>query len=208
MTIISIVTLVVVLALLWSGIRKLEFGSLASTSMSVLELLGIGLSVIGLGWLGLGLFASANGVAILSWCVILASRQQTKLTYAATLSGEPRETMYDLARRLRRRQELRSYGPLAIADLIVLLADRNRTVEEIDAMSVPIGMLKTIHSVPFDWLVDRFDQIMQISGEADPMKVADIVHNTTTDSPMSFREALDAFVAVYGGDITTIAMAA
>jgi len=75
-------------------------------------------------------------------------------------------------------------------------------------MAVPIAMSKTIHDVPFDWLVDRFDQIMCLSGETDPVKVADIIHDTTTNSPMSFREALDAFVAVYGGDTTTIATAA
>jgi hypothetical protein len=206
--IVSLATLVVVLAVLWSGIRQLEFGSLASTAMSVLELFGIVLSVAGLGWLGLGVFGCTNVVAILIWCVILASRKQTRLTYASTLSGEPREAIYELAERLRKRQELRNYGPIAIADLIVLLADRNRAVEEIESMSVPIGMLKTIHDVPFDWLVDRFDQIMRFSGETDPVKVADIVHNTTTNSPMSFREALDAFVAVYGGDTTTIASAA
>lgn len=40
------------------------------------------------------------------------------------------------------------------------------------------------------------------------MKVADIVHNMTINSPMSFREALDAVVAVYGGDTTAIATAA
>jgi hypothetical protein len=90
----------------------------------------------------------------------------------------------------------------------VLLADRNRNAEQIESIGVPIAMLKTIHDVPFDWLVDRFDQIMRLSGETDPTKVADIVHNTTTNAPMSFREALDAFVAAYGGDTTTIARAA
>jgi hypothetical protein len=108
--IVSIVTLLTVLAVLWSGIRHLEFGSLASTAMSVLELLGIVLSVVGLGWLGLGVFVGANSVAILIWCVILASRKQTRLTYASTLSGEPTEQMYELAGRLRNHHELRSYG--------------------------------------------------------------------------------------------------
>jgi hypothetical protein len=69
-------------------------------------------------------------------------------------------------------------------------------------------MLVTIHDVPVDWLVDRFAQIVRLSGETEPIKVADIVHNTTTNSPLSFREALDAFVAVYGGETTTLGKAA
>jgi hypothetical protein len=207
-TVVSIVALLASLAVLWAGIRRFEFGSFTRTVLSMLELLGIAVSVISLGWVGLGLFVGANVIAILVWSVVLASRQQTKLTYASTLCGESRDAMYALARRLRSRHELRNYGPIAIADLIVRLADRNRTTNEIESMAVPIAMLKTIHDVPLDWLVDRFDQIMRLSGETDPINVADIVHNTTRHSPMSFREALDALVAVYGGDITTVATAA
>lgn len=208
MTVVSIATLVTVLAALWSGIRRFEFGSIANTAMSVTELLGIGLSVGELGWLGLGLFVVTNVLAMLIWSVVLASRKQTKLTYASTLSGDSQQAMSDLAERMGSRSELRNYGPIAIADLIVLLADRNRGAEQIESMAAPIAMLKTIHDVPFDWLVDHFDQIMRLSGETDPMNVAEIIHNTTTNSPMSFREALDAFVIVYGGDTTPIATAA
>jgi hypothetical protein len=208
MTVVSIVALLASLAVLWAGVRRLEFGSFTRTVLFMLELLGIAVSVINLGWVGLGLFVGANVIAVLVWSVVLASRQQTKLTYASTLCGESRDAMYALARRLRSRQELRNYRPIAIADLIVRLADRYRTTNEIESMVVPIAMLKTIHDVPLDWLVDRFDQIMRFSGETDPIKVAEIVHNTTTHSPMSFREPLDALVAVYGGDITTVATAA
>ena len=208
MAAVSIATLVIVLAVLWCGIRRLEFGSHASTAMSVMELLGIGLSVIELGWAGLGIFVGANVIAMLIWSVVLASRKQSRLTYASTLSGESRDAMYNLVARLRSQKELRNYEPITVADLIVLLADRNRTPEQIESMAVPIAMLKTIHNVPFDWLVDWFDQIMRLSGESDPMKVGDMIHNTTTNSPMSFREAMDAFVTVYGGDTTRIATAA
>ena len=208
MTVVSIAALLTSLTLLWGGIRRLEFGSLGGTVLSILEFLGIAVSVVSLGWAGLGMFVGANLIAILVWSVVLASRQQTKLTYASTLCGESRDSLYGLARRLRSRRELGNYGPIVIADLIVRLADRNRRLDEIESMAVPIAMLKTIHDVPLDWLVDRFDQIMRLSGETDPMKVADIVHNTTTHSPMSFREAIDALVIVYGGDTTTIATAA
>ena len=202
--VVSLVTLVVVLIVLWSGIRRLEFGSLAATVMSVTELLAVALAIVGLGWWGLGIFIGSNIVAVLVWSVVLAARRQTKLVHASILAREPKDKMYALAERLRRRDEMRSYSPIAVADLLVLLADRNRSIAEIEAMAVPIAMLKTIHDVSLDWLVDRFDQIMRLSGESDPMQVADIVHNTTVNSPMTFREALDALVTVYGGDITTI----
>ena len=74
MTALSIATLLIVLTVLWSGIRRLEFGSLAGTAMSVMELLGIALSVLELGWLGLAIFVSANVTAMLIWSVVLASR--------------------------------------------------------------------------------------------------------------------------------------
>jgi hypothetical protein len=59
-------------------------------------------------WVGLGVFVGTNVIAMLIWSVVLASRKQTKLTYASTLSGESREAMYDLAGRLRSRRELRN----------------------------------------------------------------------------------------------------
>jgi hypothetical protein len=210
MAAVSFVTVAILLAVLWSGIRRLgmKFGSRAGAALSVMELLGVALAVFVLGWGGLGAFVGANVIAVMICTVVLASRQQAKLAYASTLCGVPRKAMYRLAARLRRKEELRNYTQIAIADLIVLLANHHRTLKQIESMAVPIAMLKAIHEERLDWLVDRFDRIVRLSGVADPREVAGIVHNVTVNSPMSFRQALDAFVTVDGDDTATLADAA
>jgi hypothetical protein len=62
--------------------------------------------------------------------------------------------MKQLANRLGRAKELKILGPLERAELIRLLADRNRKPAEIEQMAVPIGMLKAIHGAPLPWLVE------------------------------------------------------
>jgi hypothetical protein len=61
----GIATVIASLALLWSGRRRLEFGSLAATVLTFLELLGLGIAVVSLGWWGIAILGVVNIVAVL-----------------------------------------------------------------------------------------------------------------------------------------------
>jgi hypothetical protein len=198
----GIATLVASLALLWSGRRRLEFGSLPATVLTFLELLGLGLAVVSLGWWGVAAVGVVNIVAGLVWSVILAARVESRLVYAAIQAGESRETMKALAARLAQRKELKVLGPVERADLVQLLADRARTPGEIEEMAVPIGMLKTIHGSPLPWLVESFDRLLRLTNEpaSKAAEAADIIHATAQNSVCTFKEIVDAFMTFYSDE--------
>jgi hypothetical protein len=208
--VIGITSLLASLALLWTGVRGLEFRSLASTVFSLTEVLGLVLAVVSLGWWGLAAVAVVNVVAVLIWCVVLAARVESKLVYAGIQADESKEAMQALAARLQLRKELKVLGPVERAELIRLLSERARSVPEIEAMAPPIGMLKAIHEVPLDWLVERFDRLLRLSGEPanQAAETADIIHATATNAAATFREIVDAFITVYSGEEPSVAEAA
>lgn len=196
---IGIVALVVSLALLWSGRKRVEFSSFLTTVLSILELLGLGIAVFSLGWWGLVALGSGNVLAVLIWSVVLASRVESKLVYAGIQVGESKETMTRLAKRMAGQKELKVLGPEQQAELIRALADRNRSIPEIEAMAVPIGMLKSIHNVPLGWLAESFDSILRGAGEpaSKAHETAAIIHGTAVNAAASFKEIVDSLVVFY-----------
>jgi hypothetical protein len=200
--VVGIAVLVVSLTLLWTRIRHLEFGSFLTTVLSLLELLALGIAIYSLGWWGLAALGIVNVIAVLIWSVVLASRVETKLVYAGIQADESKEAMKGLATRLAKQKELKVLGPVQRAELVRLLADRNRTIPEIEDMAAPIGMLKTIHDAPLGWLVARFDSILRGAGEpaSKASEAASIIHGTAVNAAASFKEIVDGFSTIYTGD--------
>jgi hypothetical protein len=200
--IVGIAVLVVALALLWTRVRHLEFGSFLATVLSLLELLALGIAVYSLGWSGLAVLGVVNVIAVLVWSVVLASRVEAKLVYASIQTGESKDAMTKLAARLAKQKELKVLGPVERAELVRLLADRNRSITEIEDMAAPIGMLKTIHDAPLGWLVARFDSILRGAGEpaSKASETAEVIHGTAVNAATSFKEIMDAFSTFYTGD--------
>jgi hypothetical protein len=200
--VVGIAVLVVSLVLLWTHVRHLEFGSFLATVLSFLEILALGVAVYSLGWSGLAVFGIVNVIAVLVWSVILASRVETKLVYAGIQANESKEAMQELAGRLAKQKELKVLGPVERAELVRLLADRNRNIVEIEDMAAPIGMLKTIHEAPLDWLVERFDGILRGADEpaSKANETASIIHNTAVNAAASFKEIMDGFSTFYTGE--------
>lgn len=203
--VVEIASVILSLVLLWSGLKRADFTSFVKTLLTISELAGLGLTVRALGWWGLVVFAVVNAVAVVVWSVILAARVESKLVYAGIQTGNSKEEMQALAKRLGARPELKPLGPVERAELIRLLAERNRSIAEIELMAAPIAQLKAIHDVELAWLVDRFDQILRLAGEpvdkAD--EVAATIHATATNAAATFRDIVDALVTFYGGDAPT-----
>jgi hypothetical protein len=198
----AIATLIASLALLWTGRRRLGFGSLTATVLTFLELLGLGLAVASLGWWGFVILGIVNVIAGLVWSVILAARVESKLTYAAIQAGVPTEAMKELAKHLGKRSQLKVLGPQQQAELIRLLAERNRSPDEIEDMAIPIGTLKAIHDASLPWLVESFDRLLRLANEpaSKSMEIADTIQGTTQNAVGTFKEIVDAFVIFYSGE--------
>jgi hypothetical protein len=202
-TIIGIIGLIATLAMLWSGREKLGFGSLLNTVRSLLELLGLCLAIVALGWLGFALLAVVNLIAILVWSCVLALRVEERLRYAATETDEPIAELKQLAKRLRGREGLGTIGPVEQAEMIKLLAERARSIQEIEAMAPAIGSLALLHGAPLPWLVEHFDRLLRVAGEPaeKAMEAAATLSASTKQAAASFSEMLEATITVYSAGL-------
>jgi hypothetical protein len=199
--VLGICTLIALLAALWSGRKRLEFNSFATTLLSLLELVSTAALVISLGLWGLAILAAVNVLAILAWSVVLALRVEKKLLPAATEAGESIAAMKRLSKRLNERQDLKTLGPIEKADLIKLLAERGRSTSEIEDMVGPIAGLKLLHDPPLDWLADRFDRILRLTDEpaSEATQAAATISATAQSAAVSFTDIVEAFVTFYEG---------
>ncbi len=85
-TLIAALVLALGLVLLWTGRRRFEFNSFQATLLSILEFASFVISVVALGWLGVGILICVNVVAMAAWSVILAAKKQALLVDASVQS--------------------------------------------------------------------------------------------------------------------------
>jgi hypothetical protein len=205
-TLISVAVLGVSLTLLWSGRQRLEFNSFQTTLLSILEFFGVVVSVVGLGWLGVAIFAVLNVIATLVWATILAARKQSILIGATVRSADmSRDEAEELFKWMNRHGAFAAVGPIERAELIRALAGQARSPAEIRPMSVSISHLAVIFERDPLWLVPRFDQLLRLYGESasDSEKVADTLTAATKNSAASFKDMVDAMIIAGGGSIST-----
>jgi hypothetical protein len=157
--------------------------------------------VVSLGWWGVIVLAGVNMIAYTVGGIVLAARVEERLLYTTTQTGESREAVEALARRLRKRPELASLGAVERAGLIKLLSERAQSIDEIEAIAVPITLLQVVPRPPWPWLVARFDQLLRLSGASanESMKLADVLSSATEHSG-DFRRETQAMVAGYADE--------
>lgn len=198
-TAVGIVGVLVGLALLWTGVKRLRISSLQAALLSALDIAVLLGSVALLGSLGVIIFLGATVVAILAWSIYLAAKKEDILLYAATQCGAPKQEMLDLFDRLRKLpgRPLAAMEPLVQARLMSDLAQRARTPEEIELMVPPIAMLWVIHRPDLTWLASNFDRLLRLYGmdATESMRLADVVTAGTKSSAATFEEMVDALVA-------------
>jgi hypothetical protein len=198
-TFLTAATLILGLASLWAGFRHLKFSSFTATLLSIVELVGVVIAVVALGWVGLALLVAINVVAALIWSVVLAAQKESLLVDGAVESGADVEDLEDLWQWMRREKAFATMPPIERARLIKLLCIRARTPEEIREMSIPIAHLKVIFEPELESLVERFDVLLRRTDKsaAEATEVADVMTRGTQLSAASFDEMLDAMVAAY-----------
>lgn len=191
--------LILTVAVWWLGIRKIEVSSAAKSVLSVLDLAVLGASVVALGRLGLILVAAANVVGLLLYSVRLAMRQETILVQVANRTGSSKEEVEAAHERLGRHERLRWVGPIERAEWIREIANRGRSLEEIEQIGAVIGGLSLIYDQPdAAWLIGKFDQILRLYGEpaSRAESVADTIVASVNASAATFPEMMEAFVTV------------
>ncbi|HMI80822.1 MAG TPA: hypothetical protein VK480_03455 [Solirubrobacterales bacterium] len=189
------------LALLFSSREKLKFNSFTSALISIFEIVGLAFTLVSLKWVGLFLLAAVNVVAFLAWGFAQGVRIEKKLTYASLKTESSASDLEDVAGWVRTQPQMKGLRPVVVAELIKLLAERGRSIDEIKAMVVPIGLLQLTHEPDSEWLVDRFDRLLRRADEpaSKAMQVADIITNSWQRSASTFEDIIEALVAFYDG---------
>jgi hypothetical protein len=201
-TLVGAAGLVVGLVLLWTRKKPLEVSSFQATLLSIIDVVGFIIAIVTLGWLGVGIFISVSLTAILAWSAVRAMKKQSILVNAAVqgsdISIEEANTLWDW---MREEKSFAAVAPIKRAEMIRALASRARGPAEIRAMSVPIAQLSTIFECDPEWLSPRFDRLLRLYGNEadDAMEVADTLTRGTQLAAASFKEMVEAMLAVGDG---------
>jgi hypothetical protein len=203
-TAISAAVLVLGLILLWTGLRHYKFNSFQATLLSILEIVGVVVSVVALGWLGIGILLAVNLIAALVWSGILAAKKQSILVDASVQSTNMSvEEADEIWHWMKKQKAFAVIRPLRRGELIGALAGQARSPSEIRPMAVAVAQLSVIFDCDPIWLAPRFDQLLRLYGEsaADSEKVADTLVTSTKQSAASFEEMLEAAIVAGGGSV-------
>jgi hypothetical protein len=189
---------VVGLTLFWVGVKKIELGTLRNAILTTADLLLGIVAFVQLGWLGLILFLGLSAVGLVGHSIHLAMQKDGHLVFAATRASAARADVRDLYDRLYASHMVFKYlGPISTAELVALLADRARTLDEIENMAVPVALLSVAHVQPdLVALVERVDRLLRLwqKPASEAMSVADTLTAATQVSAASFEAMLDGMI--------------
>lgn len=203
-TAISAAVLALGLILLWTGLHHYKFSSFQATLLSILEIVGVVVSVVALGWLGIGILLAVNVIAALVWSGILAAKKQSILVDASVQSADMSvEEADEIWHWMKRQKAFAVVRPLRRGELIGALAGQARSPSEIRPMAVAVAQLSVIFDCDPIWLAPRFDQLLRLYGKsaAESEEVADSVVTATKQSAASFEEMLEAMIVGGGGSV-------
>lgn len=203
-TLISAMVLVLGLILLWTGRRRFEFSSFQTTLLSILEIVGVVVSVVAMGWLGIGILIGVNLVAALTWSGVLAAKKQSIMVNASVQSTDMSvEEAEELWAWMRKQKAFAVMPPLERGELIRALAEQARSPSEIRSMAVAVAQLSVIFDYNAIELVPRFDQVLRLHGKnaSDSEEVADTLTTATKRSAASFEDMLVGMIVAGGGSV-------
>jgi len=190
------------LTLLWSGRQRFEFNSFQATLLSALEFASFVVSIVTLGWLGVGILVGVNLAAASVWSLILAAKKQSTLVQAAVQSSDmTAEDADGIWHWMGTDNAFAAIRPLERADLIRDLAKQARSPSEIRPMAKAVAQLSVIFDCEADWLVPHFDQLLRLYGKraSDSEEVADMLVTATKQSATTFEDMLIAMIIAGGG---------
>lgn len=199
---ISAAALALGLLLLWAGLHHYKFSSFQTTLLSILEIVGVIVSVVALGWLGIGILLGVNIVAALVWSGILAAKKQSILVDASVQSRDmSAEEADEIWHWMKSQKAFAVIRPLRRGELIGALAAQARSPSEMRPMALAVAQLSVIFDCDPIWLAPRFDQLLRLyeKSAADSEEVADTLVTATKQSAASFEDMLQAMIVAGGG---------
>jgi hypothetical protein len=190
-------SVIATLALLWAGIKRLEGASLLKAILSVLDVVALGIALVQLGWFGLAVFVGANVVGFLLWGAVGAAYVDQQLSAGAALGNAPKAALRRVYKELERDRNLRGLGPRRRALLVRALAERCRSPEEIADMAPAIGVLWIIEEGDLETLADDIDKLIRRYDKpaAETMNVADTLTASAQRSASTVRQMIDALLS-------------
>lgn len=201
----EVISIVLLSAMLWTGLRKVELSPYVKGIIGLLDLGLLAYGVYNLGWSrGLGLVILANLVFFLISSVRFAVQYDDVLTHASVAAGVSKSEMRSLADRLSQNdRKLFNYmKPMRKATLIRHLSERNRNLSEIEAMAPALPNLWVIGDRPeLETFVADFDRLLRLwrKPATNATQVADTITAAYKNSPMTIREVIESLIVVAGG---------
>jgi hypothetical protein len=195
--VLGVLGVTVAIALLWTGIKRLDARTPLAAVLSALDVLALILALVQLGWLGLVLFAAVNAAGFLAWGAAGAVFVDSQLSAGAALANADKVELRAVYDQLGRDARLRAMGPRRRAVLVRALAERARRPLEIAVMAPPIGLLWLAHRLDLEALVEAFDTLLRRFDKeaAEAMAVADVLTVAAQQSAGTFDQTLDALLA-------------
>lgn len=202
-SVLSWISIVLGVAGIWLGIKRIDLNRYWKATLSILDLALLAWSVASLRWTGLSLFVVANLISLFVWSIWLAATQEDTLTRAAMQTDTDVKTLRALQSDLRKEHKVfRQLMPRQQAKLILYLAQRDRTVLEIERMAIPVSMLWVIYrpDVELSRLATDFDRILRLRKmpATYSMKLADAIVAREMESPESYQEVIGRMLSSNG----------
>jgi len=88
-------------------------------------------------------------------------------------------------------------GPIERAQIIYLISQRGRSLEEIKKLAVVIALIWYVQKLDLEVLVKKFDRLFRLWNKSvdDAMDMADTLTKSNQMSAADFEENLDALIA-------------
>lgn len=192
------------LILLWTRRQRYEFNSFQATLLSIFEIVGVFVSMVALGWLGVAILLGINIVAALIWSAILAVKNEAILVDASVQSADMSvEEAGEILDWMKKGEAFAVIRPLQRGELIRALAEQARSPQEIRPMAVAVAQLSVIFDHDVLWLAPRFDQLLRLydKSASDSEEVADLLVTSTKRSAATFEDMLIAMIVAAGGSV-------
>ena len=197
----TIATLVVGAAGFLVGIRVFNPGERLQFFIVLADMALLVWGFISLGVMGIGIFVGASTLAFFGHAMHQTINVDRILTYGAIQAGATRREMKALHKRLLHSPDTQTAfaaigGSIKTAQLLNQLAQRNRSISEIEEMAHPLAQALFVHDLDLPTFVDKVDRLLRLYGEPASRTghALDVLTTGAQNSAATFEEMLDAAI--------------
>lgn len=133
--------------------------------------------------------------------IALADRVQTAVSAAAASLDATEAEVRDLLDRLNLLSELSTVSGVSRAEVIRVLAERGRSITEIEAIAPELGRFATMHAADFVSIAEEFDSLLRLAGlsATEAPRIAGELHAMSAVTGLPLYDTIETFVTLLGG---------